>query len=389
MILWIIFSHLIGNKTWSTLFLIFLLILSGCMNDPEQNQDSSSSESLSNAYRDDFKIGVALNLLQVSGEIPLATPLIQQHFNSITPENLLKWERVHPQPEEYNFSPADAFVEFGEEQEMFIVGHTLVWHSQIPDWVFETDGGEQIGREALLERMKDHIETVAGRYRGRIDGWDVVNEAVLDEGGRRESKWFELVGEDYVQKAFQYAEETVPETELYYNDYNLWIPEKREAAIELVKSLQENNIRIDGIGMQAHLKIDTPSVEMMEESIEAFSELGLKVMITELDIDILPREEQLNVDLPEDGELPEAFNPYTESLPDSMQQKLTDRYVALFELFRKHSDKIDRVTFWGLNDGQSWLNNFPIRGRTNYPLLFDREYKPKPAFHAVLNASGE
>lgn len=378
-------SQLPSNHTWSTLFLILFLILTGCSNNREQNQDSSNSESLANAYLDDFKIGVALNRSQVAGEIPQATSLIRQHFNSITPENLLKWERVHPQPDEYNFGPSDTFVQFGEQNNMFIVGHTLVWHSQVPDWVFETEDGEQISRKTLLERMKDHIETVAGRYKGRIDGWDVVNEAVLDEGGMRESKWFQLVGEDYVQKAFQYADEAAPGTELYYNDYNLWIPEKRDAAIELVKNLQENNIRIDGIGMQAHLKIDTPSVEMMEKSIEAFSELGLKVMITELDIDILPREEQVNVEIPEDGSVPEVLNPYTENLPDSTQQKLADRYVALFELFKKHSDKIDRVTFWGLNDGQSWLNNFPIRGRTNYPLLFDRQYEPKQALRSVLN----
>ncbi len=381
-------SHTINKKNWSFLLLIFILSLSGCVNDQE-NQHSSSPESLATAYRDDFKIGVALNRSQVSGEIPQATPLIKRHFNSITPENLLKWERVHPNPDEYNFGPADTFVEFGEENEMFIVGHTLVWHSQVPDWVFETLDGEQIGREALLERMKTHIETVARRYSGRIDAWDVVNEAVLDEGGMRQSKWFELVGEDYVHKAFQYADEAAPNTELYYNDYNLWIPEKREAAIELVKHLQENNIRIDGIGMQAHLKIDTPSIEMMEESILAFSELGLKVMITELDIDLLPREEQVNVQLPDDGSLHEVLNPFTTSLPDSMQQKLTDRYASLFTLFKKHSDKIDRVTFWGLNDGQSWLNNFPVRGRTNYPLLFDRQYQPKPVLQALLDLQHE
>ncbi|NBC65835.1 MAG: 1,4-beta-xylanase, partial [Bacteroidetes bacterium] len=272
---------------------------------------------------------MALNDSQVAGEIPQATPLILQHFNSITPENLLKWERVHPNPDEYNFGPADTFIEFGEENEMFIVGHTLVWHSQVPDWVFETDTGKAVGRKKLLERMRNHIQTVAGRYQGRIDGWDVVNEAVLDEGGMRESRWYQLVGEDYVQKAFEYADEAAPGAELYYNDYNLWIPEKREAAIALVKRLQQNNIRIDGIGMQAHLKMDTPTVEMMEESILAFSELGLKVMITELDIDLLPRKEQVDIEFPDDGPVPEVLNPFTNDLPDSMQQALANRYSAL------------------------------------------------------------
>lgn len=372
-------------RLYVTPFLILLLALSACINKEDVGDTSPDVKTLSNAYQQDFKIGVALNRFQISGDLPEATPLIKRQFNSITPENLLKWENVHPEPDQYNFGPADAFVEFGEVNDMFIVGHTLVWHSQVPEWVFETENGEEIGREALLQRMKTHIDSVAGRYNGRIDGWDVVNEAVLDEGGMRQSKWYTLVGEDFVQKAFEYADEAAPNAELYYNDYNLWKPEKRQAAIDLVKTLQENNIRIDGIGMQAHLQLDSPSIELIEESIQAFSDLGVKVMITELDVDVLPREGDVDAELPEDGELPEVFNPYTESLPDSMQQKLTERYVDLFELFKKHSDKIDRVTFWGLNDSQSWLNNFPIRGRTNYPLLFDRDYEPKPAFDAVVD----
>jgi endo-1,4-beta-xylanase len=372
------------QKLFFYLLFIASIIFSGCTEDQELGQESYTSESLAQVSQDDFKIGVALNRSQVAEEIPEATPLIKQHFNSITPENLLKWERVHPEPDQYNFGPSDTFVEFGEQNNMFIVGHTLVWHSQVPDWVFESKDGDEIGREALLQRMESHINSVAGRYKGRIHGWDVVNEAVLDNGDTRESEWYQIIGEDYVEKAFEYAHTADPEAELYYNDYNLWIPEKREAAIRLVKQLQDNNVPIHGIGMQAHLKIDIPSIKMIEESIVAFSELGLKVMITELDVDVLPREDQIDMKLPEEGELPEAFNPYTENLPDSIQQKLTNRYVELFELFKKHNDKIDRVTFWGLNDGQTWLNNFPIRGRTNYPLLFDRDYEPKPALHALM-----
>ncbi len=364
---------------------IFLLSLCSVCQGQDNNQKASSTKSLSESYQDQFKIGVALNRFQISGKIPDATPLVKKHFNSITPENLLKWESIHPQPEEYNFGPADSYVKFGEENDMFIVGHTLVWHSQVPDWVFEDGKGEPLDREALLQRMKDHIIKVAGRYKGRIDGWDVVNEAVLDEGGMRKSKWYKQVGEDFVEKAFQYAHEAAPEAELYYNDYNLWMPAKRKAAIKLVKRLQSKDIPIHGIGMQAHLGIDDPPIEMVEKSIQAFSELGIQVMITELDIDVLPRENELGADVNTDGgELDPALNPYQERLPDSMQQKLADRYVALFDLFSKYQDKIGRVTFWGLNDGQSWLNNFPIRGRTNYPLLFDREYQPKPALKAII-----
>lgn len=374
-------------------FVTLLLLIAGCSGQEQESSQEASEPSLSEVYEGDFHIGVALNRFQLTNRVPDATVLITRHFNSITPENLLKWESVHPQPNQFNFGPADDYVAFGEQNDMFIVGHTLVWHNQVPDWVFENEDGSRIGREALLQRMKAHIDSVAGRYSGRIDGWDVVNEAVLDEGGMRQSRWYEIIGEDFVDHAFRYAREAAPDAELYYNDYNLWKPEKRQAAIDLVTRLQENDVPIDGIGMQAHLKLDTPSIQMVEESIEAFSELGIKVMITELDIDVLPGRGAIGGDLAagEDssGELPDALNPFEESLPDSVQQQLSDRYAALFELFLEHSDNIGRVTFWGLNDGQSWLNNFPVRGRTNYPLLFDREYQTKPAFDAVIEVASE
>ena len=250
--------------------LMLLLLLAGCENS-EYDQQEKDVASLSKAYQNQFKIGVALNRFQVAGEVPQAMPLITKHFNTITPENLLKWERVHPEPDLYNFDSADRFVDLGETNDMFIVGHTLVWHNQVPDWVFENENGEEINREALLQRMQKHISTIAGHYKGRIDGWDVVNEAVLDEGGMRKSKWYNIIGEDFVEKAFQYAHETDPDAELYYNDYNLWKPEKREAAINLVKRLQSQDIPVHGIGMQAHLGIDDPPIEMLEESIRAFS----------------------------------------------------------------------------------------------------------------------
>lgn len=350
-------------------------------------------QSLSEAYEGIFKIGVALNRWQVNGEIPQATPLITEHFNTITPENLLKWSRIHPKPNEYKFGPADRFVAFGEQHDMFIVGHTLVWHSQIPDWTFEDENGGELGREALLQRMKDHISTVVGRYKGRVDAWDVVNEAATWSDGLRKTKWLEIIGKEYIDKAFQYTHEADPEAELYYNDYNLWAPDKRKTVVKMVKRLQKNGIPIDGIGMQGHLGLDHPSIEQIEKSIQAFSRLGIKVMITELDVSVLPSREDVNVSYnPDDGngsydQVPEALNPYTEALPDSVQQQLRDRYVELFKLFKKHQDKIDRVTFWGLNDGQSWLNNFPIPGRTDYPLLFNREYEPKPALYGILEVA--
>jgi len=372
-------------------FFIAILLTVGCSQKATENTAKEKSQSLSKAYDGMFKIGVAINRAQAGGHIPQATPLIVNNFNSITPENVLKWSRVQPQPDKYNFGPADQYVAFGEKHDMFILGHNLVWHTQIPDWTFVDENGNQLDREALLQRMKDHISTVVGHYKGRIDAWDVVNEAA-GRDGLRKSKWYKIIGKDYIDKAFQYAHEADPDAELYYNDYNLWAPAKRQTVVKMVKRLQKNKVPIDGIGMQAHIGLDNPPIKEIEKSINAFSKLGVKVMITELDVSVLPSRHDVNISYsPGDGDkygdVPPKLNPYTEELPDSVQQQLTERYVQLFELLKKHKDQIDRVTFWGLDDGHSWLNNFPIPGRTNYPLLFNRSYEPKSAFYGILKVA--
>jgi len=356
----------------------------------------AQEQSLKEAFAEEFLMGAALSEDQVMGEVPQAIELVERHFNSITPENLLKWESVHPQPENYNFAPADAFVEFGEKNDMFIVGHTLVWHNQTPDWVFTDDAGVPLAREAFLERMRKHIHTVAGRYQGRIDGWDVVNEAVAfddstdTEASMRKTKWFEQVGPDYVEHAFRFAHEAAPDCELYYNDYDEWKPAKMQKICELVRTLQEKNIRIDGVGLQGHWGLNYPSLEEIENMFDVYGKLGVKLMITELDINVLPQPRQNEgADVTVRWEDQPEFNPYPDGLPDDVQQQLTERYREIFRLFYKHRDKLTRVTFWGVDDGQSWRNYWPIRGRTNYPLLFDRSYEPKPAFDAVIQVTNE
>lgn len=375
-----------------------LIILAGCTQQNDQtnteNMNEVSTVSLAKAYDGTFKMGVALDRWQIGGQDEQAMPLITKHFNTITPENLMKWEPIHPEPDNYNFEAADAFVEFGEKHNMFIIGHNLVWHSQVPDWIYQDADGNQLERDALLQRMKDHISAVVGRYKGRVDAWDVVNEAASDDEGLRQSEWLKIVGKEFIDKAFEYAHEVDPNAELYYNDYNLWQPDKRATVVKMVKRLHENNVPIDGIGMQAHLGLHHPSIKQIEASIEAYANLGVKVMITELDVSVLPDREDAsgnyNIDERADGGgIPDELNPYTESLPYSVQQQLRDRYVQLFELFKKHQDKIDRVTFWGLTDEQSWLNNFPIPGRKDYPLLFNRNYEPKSAFYSILKIAEE
>jgi endo-1,4-beta-xylanase len=343
---------------------------------------------LKDVFGDDFSVGVALSLDQISGNEPNAIALVEKHFNSITPENILKWEEVHPKPDRYNFEPVDRYVALGEKHKMHIVGHTLVWHFQTPDWVFQDESGNPLDRDALLDRMKDHIFTVMNRYKGRVHGWDVVNEAIGADGQFRKSKWLEIIGEDYVPKAFEYARQADPSAQLYYNEYDYEIQPKREGVIRLIKDLQSKGVRLDGVGIQGHWFLDYPRVEEIESYILALSKLGIKLMITELDVGVLPfyPVDAQAADLSSfDAEWQKKNNPYPNGLPDSVQGELANRYAELFSLFHRHRDKISRVTFWAVHDGQSWRSYLPIRGRTDYPMLFDRKCEPKPAFDAVLN----
>ncbi len=364
---------------------VFYLVLGGVAINFVQKPQPTLKET----FKKDFYVGAALNYKQSSGQDAKSTALIEQQFNTISPENLLKWGPVHPQPDTYNFKPADDYVAFGQQHKMFVVGHTLMWHQQTPKWVFEDAAGQPVSREVLLKRLKDHINTVVGRYKGKIGGWDVVNEAIDDQQGNlRKTKWLEILGEDFAAKAFEYAHQADPKAELYYNDYSLYRPEKREGVIRLVKSLQAKGIKVTAIGMQGHYGLVKPSLEQVEASIVAFSKLGVHVNFTELDIDVLPNpSRRQGADIAETFSADAKYNVYAAGLPDSVQQKLAQRYADLFALFRKHRDVIDRVTLWGVTDADSWLNNWPIKGRTSYPLLFDRAYQPKPAFQAVLQTA--
>jgi beta-xylosidase/GH35 family endo-1,4-beta-xylanase len=354
-----------------------IVSVASCANQP----------ALKDVLAKDFLIGAALNDDVVSGKDAGAAAIARQQFNTITAENVMKWEKIHPQPDKYDFEPADRFVAFGEKNNMFVVGHTLLWHQQIPASVFEDKDGKLLGRDAMLARMKDHIFTVMGRYKGRVKGWDVVNEALEDEGPLRKTKWIETIGEDFIAKAFEYAHEADPDAELYYNDYSLDKPAKRDAAVRLVKDLKSKGLRIDGVGIQGHWGMNYPTSEELEAFINAIAALGVKVMVTEMDIDVLPSAyDYKGADITKNVELRKELNPYPDGLPDEMQKKLADRYAGLFAIFLKHKGTISRVTLWGVYDKTSWLNNWPVKGRTSYPLLFDRNYQPKPAFDAVIKA---
>lgn len=353
---------------------------------------------LKDAYSGAFKTGTAVNQDMVSGKDGVSRNIVLRQFNSITPENEMKAERVNPAPGVYDFTEADAFVEFGRKNNMFLVGHTLVWHNQTPQWFFRRDDGSPKTPAEVKEQLKAHIKTVAGRYAGRVHAWDVVNEVIDDDGGYRPTLWVEGVGDgdELVRLAFRYAAEYAPDTELYYNDFNAWRPEKVKGIVRMVKMLQAEGIRIDGVGMQGHWGLNYPKNKYIEDAIDAYAACGIKVMITELDVDVLPltREGQIIGQGMmhkqfQNEEFKEFLDPYREGLPEEISQKLAARYGELFEIFYRKRDKIDRVTLWGVKDGMSWKNDYPVPGRINYPLLWSRDGKPKEAFFRVLEVVGK
>ena len=344
--------------------------------------------SLKDAYQGCFLVGAALNPAQFSGKDARETALVKAQFNSISPENVLKWEVVHPKPDTYDFALADQYVDFGLKNHMFIIGHTLVWHSQTPKWVFEDEQGNPLSRTSLLKRLHDHIQTVVGRYKGKVNAWDVVNEALNEDGTLRQSPWMKIIGEDYIEKAFEYAHEADPQAQLNYNDYSLENEAKRKGALKLVEALKAKGVPINGVGLQDHVHMDWPTLNEIDTTISEFGKLGMKVMITELDVDVLPQATssqtaEVSLNVAADPKL----NPYPNGLPDSVQQALAKRYGDLFATYAKHCGVVTRVTLWGVTDKNSWKNDWPVKGRTNYPLLFDRSGQPKPAFNAVIEAA--
>jgi len=371
---------------WSGVLLLGALA-TGCAR-PRLPEVAPTPPTLRTAFEGAFLVGAALTAGQFSGRDTLGAALVRAHFSSITPENVLKWESVHPRPGTYAFEAADRYVAFGEQHGMFVVGHTLVWHNQTPRWVFQDSSGNPVSCDTLLERLRDHIHTVVGRYRGRIHGWDVVNEALNEDGTLRRTPWLTIIGEDYLAQAFQFAHQADPEAELYYNDYSLENAPKRQGAVELVRRLRDQGIPITAIGLQGHNRMDWPSPAQQDSTIDAFAEIGFRVMVTELDVDVLPRATRApGADLAVTAASQAELNPYVGGLPDSLQQALARRYADLFGSYLRHRGTVTRVTFWGVTDRDSWLNNWPVRGRTNYPLLFDRDGRPKPAFTAVLQAA--
>ena len=374
-----------GSYTFKILAISIVCALSCANGLYKPNTDRT--DSLSDRYKDLFHLGAAINEDIILGKDLQSKNIVTSEFNSITPENSLKWMFLQPFPNKFNFGAADKYVELGIKNNMHIVGHALVWHNQLADFM-KTTGS----RSEFKKHVENHINTVVSRYKGKIDAWDVVNEAFNENGSLRPSVFKNQMGDNYIEDVFKLAETADPDADLIYNDYNLYKPAKRVGVLKMVKKLQENGTKINAIGVQAHWRLNSPSLMEIEQIILDISDLGVEVMFTELDVTVLPNPwELVGAEVTQNFSKFEGdpkMDPYPKALPKSVEKQLAKRYEDIFKLFVKHQDKISRVTFWGVMDKHSWLNDWPIKGRTNYPLLFDRNYQPKKAYNKLINLIG-
>ena len=335
--------------------------------------------SLKTLYAKKFAVGVAIddNCFK-----PAERALILAQFSTVTPCNSLKMDATQPKEGHFTFEKADALVEMAQSAGLTVNGHTLVWHEQCPDWFF-TDHDQPAGKELVLERMRTHITQVAGHFAGKIASWDVVNEALADgkDGYLRQTKWLDIAGPDFIAEAFKAAHKADPHAKLYYNDYNLEDPDKRKKLLRMIRDLKARHVQIDGISTQGHWCLNSIPFKDIEDTIKAIHAEGLAVAVSELDIDLFP-----NHSFGEKEGAPR--DPYAAGLPPEVGHQLAQQYGQLFALLGKYPGVVSRVTFWGLDDGHSWLNTWP-KMRVNHPLLWDRQLQPKEAFWEVVKQAEE
>lgn len=335
--------------------------------------------NLGEAFLEWFPLGAAIAPEFVAKDNPHFR-LLTKHFTAISAENAMKPESLLVKEGEYNYTNADRLVDFSVLTGMRLRGHTLVWHSQTPSWFFQDakDPSKNATKAVVLKRLESYIQNVAGHFAGNIDTWDVVNEVISDgEGtnglrnGAERSKWFEICGPEYIEKAFIWAKKADPDAKLYINDYGLeGNPGKQQRMLKLLADLKKKKVPVDGVGLQMHINLMGPSAQQIRETIEVFAKAGYKVQVTEMDMSIyLSRDEK-----------------YKEPTAELLNQQAR-RYAEIFEVFKDCAKKgqLDMVVLWGTDDAQSWLNSFPVVGRNDAALLFDRGLQAKPAFDALLN----
>lgn len=365
------------KKISNIVFSAFALAAVGCASTTE-----TAEIPLKEVFDGKFLIGAAINSSQVAGQDSAALEIVKKHFNTVVAENVMKSEKINPEKGVYNWAPADSFVNFGCDHDMFVVGHCLVWHSQLAPWFPLDEDGQYVSADTLRTRMREHIHAVVGRYKGKIKGWDVVNEAIVEDGSYRRSPFYDILGEEFIPLAFQYAHEADPEAELYINDYGMNCPGRRDAYVKIVNDLKQRGLRIDGIGMQAHIGMDYPDFSEFEQALDAFASTGCKVMITELDMTALPTLSR-SANVSDMVEVKQMVDPYPDGLPADVAQEWNARMLDFMRMLVRHSDDISRVNAWGVEDGTSWKNDFPVKGRTDYPLFFGRDHSMKPFLNTL------
>ena len=340
--------------------------------------------ALQELFKDKFTIGTSFSPAYFKD--PILLEHIKKNFNCLTTENEFKWSRINPKPGIYKFTNTDKVVQFAEDNNMEIIGHTLLWKFTKPAWRFKDDQAKPISKEALLKRVKTHIFKIVGRYKGRIKGWDVVNELFNTDGSFRETELYTIMGEEYIEKAFQWVKEADPDAEIYYNDYGLYNEKKLDATVALIERLKEKEIHVDAVGFQGHLMLGWPKLQDLENAITKLAATGVEVMVTELDVTPLPNGYGQDVRERHISEIinhPVDLNPYLDKLPEDKDIALAERYEEIFKIILKHHDKVKRITLWGPNDGVNWMNDWPIKGRTDHATLFDRQNQPKRAFWKI------
>lgn len=354
------------------LFSRYMILLSVCLLPMAGH--SQPAKGLKDYYQDYFPIGVAVSPRALQG--PEAALILQQ-FNSLTPENAMKMGPIHPEEKRYFWDDADRIVNFAQAHSLKVRGHNLCWHEQTPAWLFKNTDGSTITKDVLLKRLKDHITEVVSRYKGKIYAWDVVNEAIADDSTQylRTSPWLTICGDEFIQRAFEYAHEADPNALLFYNDYNTERPEKRDRVYRLLKQLKDAGVPIHGVGLQGHWSLSEPGEKELHAALEKFTSLGLQVQITELDVSVYPWEKMQRERKPGEGDV----------FSSAAEQKQRDQYAMFFRVFREYKKSITGITFWNISDKHTWLDSYPVKGRKNYPLLFDQELKPKKAYWDVVN----
>jgi endo-1,4-beta-xylanase len=352
---------------------VIIEFLAGCEADPPHVE--TPDKGLKDYYKDYFPMGVAISpshLILGTGE----RIIIDKEFNSLTAENVMKMGPIHPQENTYYWIDADKIVNFAGANNIKVRGHALVWHQNTPAWIFKNGDGSTVSKEVLLNRLKDHITRVVTRYKGKVYAWDVVNEAIDDNATKiyRESSWYNICGPEYIAKAFQWAHEADPDALLFYNDYNTESSSKRDKIYTFLKGLIDSGVPVHGIGLQGHWSIGWPSEAEIKGAIEKYATLGIKIQITELDCSVYSSGEDFSIRTLGDDDF-----------TAEREQKQIDRYNMFFRVFRDYKTQITGVTFWNVSDKHSWLDNFPVANRKNYPLLFDQNYKRKKVYNEVVN----